>query len=63
MDGWQAVTAILIGGIVACFLAYTGHETIAAAIGGSIVTGVFSLLTQLKHKTSNGNGTASDGQR
>ncbi len=51
MEGWQAVCAILIGGVVACFLAYTGHETIAAAIGGSIVTGVFSLLTQLRHKT------------
>jgi hypothetical protein len=62
VDGWQAVAALAIGGLVGCFLAFTGHETIAAAIGGSIVTGVFSLLTQLKHKTSNGNGTGSDGK-
>lgn len=59
MDGWQAVCAILVGAATACFLAFTGHETIAAAIGGSIVTGVFSLLTQLKHKP---NGNGSNGQ-
>ena len=61
MDGWQAVACIGIGGVVACFLAFTGHETIAAAIGGSIVTGVFSLLTQIKQKAaSNGH---SDGKQ
>ena len=62
MEGWQAVACIAIGGIVACFLAYTGHETIAAAIGGSIVTGVFSLLTQLKQKVAPTNGHG-DGSR
>jgi hypothetical protein len=56
VEGWQAVACIAIGGVVACFLAFTGHETIAAAIGGSIVTGVFSLLTQLKRPPPNGHG-------
>jgi len=60
VEGWQAVACIAIGGVVACFLAFTGHETIAAAIGGSIVTGVFSLLTQLKRPPTNGH---SDGTR
>jgi len=57
MDGWQAVAALSIAGIVACVLAMSGHETVATGIGVGITNGVFALLTQVKHKTTNGNGS------
>jgi len=46
VNGWQAVCTLLIGAAVACVLAMTGHEQTAMGIGGSMVTGVFTLLVQ-----------------
>ena len=56
MDGWQAVAALTVGVIAACVLSVSGHENVAIGIGVGITNGVFALLTQLKHKTTNGNG-------
>jgi len=60
MEGWQAVASLAVGVIGACVLSMTGHENVAIGIGVGITNGVFALLTQVKHRTQNGNG--SDGK-